>query len=38
VHHLGVVNWPLSPDEIAAQHAEAFHIGVFRDVDPGRDL
>jgi len=25
---LGVVNWPLPPDEIAAQHAAAFLIGV----------
>lgn len=28
VHYLGVVNWPLPPDEIAAQHAAAFLIGV----------
>lgn len=28
VHYLGVVNWPLPPDELAAQHAAAFLIGV----------
>lgn len=28
VHYLGVVHWPLPPDEIAAQHAAAFLIGV----------
>ncbi|MFD1328311.1 hypothetical protein [Mycoplana ramosa] len=28
VHYLGVVNWPLPPDQIATQHAAAFLIGV----------
>ena len=28
VHYLGVVNWPLPPDQLAAQHAAAFLIGV----------
>lgn len=28
VHYLGVVNWPLPPDQIATQHSAAFLIGV----------
>lgn len=28
VHYLGMVNWPLPPDQATAQHAAAFLIGV----------
>lgn len=28
VHYLNKVSWPLPPDELAAQHATAFLIGV----------
>lgn len=28
VHYLGVFNWPMPPDQVAAQHAVAFLVGV----------